>query len=200
MALTARQNRFVQEYLVDLNAARAATRAGYGAKSAYTCGPRLLKLPAVAEAVAEGMAARAERTGVTADRVLGEYARLAFSDIRRAVSWRTFEPEEGEAARRKTAVSEIVVLDSAQMDEETSAAVAEISQAAGGAVRVKMHDKKGALDSLARHLGLFDGRGEAGGKGDPRADGGDEMVDRMAALTSAQRQAIREAIEAIVNS
>lgn len=197
MALTARQTRFVDEYLIDLNAARAAARAGYEAGTAYTSGPRLLRRPEVAAAVAAGMAERAERTGITAERVLAEYARMAFSDIRRAVSWRTLEPEQGEGARRKAAASQVQVLDAEQMDAETAAAIAEVSQAAGGALRVKMHDKKGALDSLARHLGLFDGRGEAGGRGE--AEGGDgELTDRMAQLTPAQRAAIRDAVNAIV--
>jgi phage terminase small subunit len=76
--LAAQQLRFVDEYLLDLNAAQAAIRAGYSARTAYTVGPRLLRDPRIAAAVSAAQAARSERTGITADRVLGELNRLAF--------------------------------------------------------------------------------------------------------------------------
>ena len=80
--LTPRQKRFVQEYLVDLNGKRAAMRAGFSGKKADACGARLTRDPAVRKAVEEAMAARSRRTQITADRVLREYARIAFADIR----------------------------------------------------------------------------------------------------------------------
>lgn len=51
MALTAKQQRFVEEYLVDLNATQAAIRAGYSAKNADKIGPELLGKTRVAEAI-----------------------------------------------------------------------------------------------------------------------------------------------------
>jgi phage terminase small subunit len=69
-ALTSRQSRFVEEYLVDLNATQAAIRAGYSAKTAHSAGPRLLENVEVARAVRAGMDARAERARITADDVI----------------------------------------------------------------------------------------------------------------------------------
>lgn len=70
MALTEKQQRFVEEYLVDLNATQAAIRAGYSAKTAGNIGYEQLGRSDVAEAIAAAQAARAARTQVTADTVL----------------------------------------------------------------------------------------------------------------------------------
>jgi phage terminase small subunit len=70
MALTAKQETFVGEYLIDLNATAAAERAGYSAKTAYSIGQRLLKDVEVAQVVQAAMDERAKRTEVTADYVL----------------------------------------------------------------------------------------------------------------------------------
>lgn len=68
--LTAKQQTFVREYLVDLNATQAAIRAGYSAHTANEQGARLLAKASVAAAVQAGMDERAERTGITSDYVL----------------------------------------------------------------------------------------------------------------------------------
>ncbi len=60
MSLTPRQARFVEEYLLDLNATQAAIRAGYSKKTAYSQGERLLRNVEVAAAVAEAKSARSE--------------------------------------------------------------------------------------------------------------------------------------------
>ncbi len=70
MSLTAKQERFVAEYLVDLNATQAAIRAGYSEKSATAEGSRLLVNTKVAAAVAAAQAKRSERTEITQDYVL----------------------------------------------------------------------------------------------------------------------------------
>jgi phage terminase small subunit len=86
-ALTAKQARFVAEYLVDLNATQAAIRAGYSARTANEQAARLLANVSVAAAVAEAQAARGKRTEVTQDRVALELARIAFGDPRRVMDW-----------------------------------------------------------------------------------------------------------------
>lgn len=70
--LTAKQARFVEEYLMDLNATQAATRAGYSARTANEQGARLLANASVAAAVTAGKAARSERTDITQDWVLDQ--------------------------------------------------------------------------------------------------------------------------------
>lgn len=53
MKLTAKQRRFVQEYLIDLNATQAAIRAGYSKKSAHSIGPENLEKPEIKQAIEE---------------------------------------------------------------------------------------------------------------------------------------------------
>lgn len=81
MALNDKQRRFVEEYLVDLNATQAAIRAGYSERSAGQMGDVLLKKHEIAEAVAEAQAARARRTRVDADWVLQRLADEAEADL-----------------------------------------------------------------------------------------------------------------------
>lgn len=68
--LTNKKLTFIKEYLVDLNATSAAIKAGYSAKTAGQAGSRLLDDPEIAKAIQEGMDARAEKTGITAEYVL----------------------------------------------------------------------------------------------------------------------------------
>lgn len=68
--LTPKQARFVEEYLIDLNAKDAAIRAGYSEKAAKQKGYALLQMPAVQEAVTDAKKARSARTGVTQDEVI----------------------------------------------------------------------------------------------------------------------------------
>lgn len=138
-----RQRRFVEEYLVDLNATHAARRAGYSAKWAATRGYRLLRDPEVAAAVAEAQKARAARTRVSADKVVTELAKVAFGDPRRLLSW---------------GPGGVVLRDSAELTEAEAALVSEVSEtrtAAGGTRKVKLHCKLAALNALGKHLGLF---------------------------------------------
>lgn len=76
--LTPKQQCFVDEYLIDLNATQAAIRAGYSPKTAAVQASRLLANAKVSAAVACAMAERSKRTGITQDRVLMELAKVAF--------------------------------------------------------------------------------------------------------------------------
>lgn len=68
--MTPKQERFVQEYLIDGNATQAAIRAGYSAHTARAIGQENLTKPAIADAVAEGKRKGAEKAGITRDRIL----------------------------------------------------------------------------------------------------------------------------------
>lgn len=143
MSLTEKQARFVEEYLVSLNASQAALRSGYSAKTAYSQGQRLLKNAEVQARIEEAQREAAKRLEITKERVLREYARIAFSDLRNVLTW----GPDGIALR-----------DSGEVDADIAATVAEITQTItkdGGTIRVKLHSKTAALDKLAEHLGLF---------------------------------------------
>lgn len=68
--LTDKQARFVEEYLVDLNATQAAMRAGYSCNSAHAIGHENLRKPDIAKAVQAAFVERSERTRVTQAQVI----------------------------------------------------------------------------------------------------------------------------------
>jgi len=80
MALTPKQQRFVEEYLVDLNATQAAVRAGYPARSARQVGAENLSKPDIAAAIAAERAAQSLRTRLEADDVVLRWWTLAHAD------------------------------------------------------------------------------------------------------------------------
>ncbi len=77
MKLTPKQERFVQEYLVDLNATAAAKRAGYSEKNAGKIGPELLGKTRISAAIQEAIQRRSQRTEVTQDYVIGKLKAIA---------------------------------------------------------------------------------------------------------------------------
>ena len=80
--LTAKQQRFVEEYLVDLNATQATIRAGYSPKRANMIGYENLRKPEIAAAISAAQEERSRRTGITADRILQRLWAIATADPR----------------------------------------------------------------------------------------------------------------------
>lgn len=78
--LTVKQRTFIQEYIIDKNATRAAKRAGYSEKSAYSQGQRLLKNVEVAQEIELGLREQSEKLKITAERVLKRIAEFAFEE------------------------------------------------------------------------------------------------------------------------
>ena len=123
-----------------------------------------MRKPEVAAAIAAGQAERAERTKITADRVVRELGRIAFADLRKAVRWQV---DEAEGRAGKPAFQ---ILDSAAIDDDVAAAIREVGQDSRGSLRIKLHDKQAALVALGRHLGMFRDRLEhTGADGEPIA-------------------------------
>lgn len=183
MPLTDKQARFVEEYLVDLNATQAAIRAGYSEATARSIGSENLTKPDVAEAIQAAMAERSKRTNVTADKVVAELARIAFTDIRKAVRWGG-QPK----VTPDGLVYPVELVPSEDMDGDTAAAVSEVALTAQG-VKIKMHDKRAALVDLGKHLGMFVDKHEHTGKdGEPLVpESGDREVAKalLAILSTA---------------
>lgn len=155
-----RHERFAQEVAKGSSARAAYEAAGYeatGQAIGINAG-RLLKNASVRARVDEIVAAGAKRAEVSVERILREYARIGFSDIRKAIRWRSLISEVGEDAEGvplTRAANEVALIGSDDIDDETAAAIASIAQTKDGALKVTFHDKKGALDSMARHLGMF---------------------------------------------
>lgn len=144
-ALTPKQERFCQEYLIDLNATQAATRAGYSKKTANEQGARLLANVSVSSHINKLKLERSRNTGITAERVLEEIAKLAFFDPRKLLN------EDGSPKQIHL------------LDDETAAAIAGIDVVTKGnadagfadIMKVKLADKARGLELLGKHLKLF---------------------------------------------
>lgn len=143
MALTKKQRRFVEEYLVDLNATQAAIRAGYSAQTAYSTGNENLSKPEIKEAIGKALAERSKRTGVNADRVVLELAKIAFVNPTDVINIDE-ATIRSEANREDTAVI-------------SSVKVKRIPTENGDIVEreVKTYDKVKALELLGKHIGMF---------------------------------------------
>ena len=167
--LTDLQRKFVKEYLIDLNATQAAIRAGYSEKTAYNAGHENLKKPLISAALQSEMKKRERRTEITADRVLRELAKIGFSEMTDFLEVETARVVVGHDEETGEPISEIrqlvLMKDTATTPKEKLAAIAEVKQARDGSISFRLHDKKGALDSIAKHLGMFVEKREVTGAG-----------------------------------
>ncbi|HYX83237.1 MAG TPA: terminase small subunit [Gemmatimonadales bacterium] len=146
-SLTPKQQRFVAEYLVDLNATQAAIRAGYSPASAEVLGSRLLRNAQIAAAIAKAQGKQLAKLELTAERVKEELARLAFLDPRQCFD---------EAGNLKPIQ---------ELDANTAAAIASFDvlkenlHPNDGKVdtvhRLRWVDKTRALEMLAKHFKLL---------------------------------------------
>lgn len=166
--LNPKQQRFVDEYLIDLNATQAAIRAGYSKKTAAQIGEENLRKPEISAAVQKAQADRSERTQITQDAVLQELAKIGFSDIRKVVQWgptelRVILDKDGGDSGKTAPYHGVRLINVEDIDDDTAAAISEVSHGKDG-LKVKLHDKKGALVDIGRHLGMFKDRVEHTGK------------------------------------
>jgi phage terminase small subunit len=146
MKLTDRQQAFVDEYLLDLNARQAAIRAGYTTTKSSNTGYNLLRLPKITAEIARRSAHRSEKTQISQERVLLEIARLAFNDPRRAFDDKgVLLPIKDWPAEVAAAISSIKVVEVKDSQGEVTGELKEI----------KFWDKGKQLELAARHLGLF---------------------------------------------
>lgn len=162
--LTPKQQRFVDEYLIDLNATAAYKRAGYVAEgnSAEVNASRLLSNAKVAEYVHEAMKLREKRTHITQDRVLQELARIAFFDIRKLYgadgSLKPMHELDDEAAAVLSGVDVVEQQGGMEVDAEGVARHVPMFTK-----KAKVFDKGTALTLAMRHLGMLQDKVELSG-------------------------------------
>ena len=161
--------------MVDLNATQAAIRAGYSEKTAGSQAFDLLKKPEIQNAIHDAQKKLSERTQITQERVLAEYAKIAFLDPRKLFN------DDGQ------------IKPISELDDDVAAAIGGIDVIVSPSdgegepdytKKIKLIDKKGALDSIARHLGMFKDKVEISG-----SDGGaikTENVHTMSPIAAAK--------------
>lgn len=159
MALTEKQKRFADEYLIDLNATQAAIRAGYSAKTSEQMGYKLVQKSSVSEYIQERQKQLQKKTNITQERVLAELAKVGFASMTDYLKYKTMqrivEYKDGEPV-----IDWAVTVDAVDSSEIDGAAISEVSVSKDGTFKLKLHSKLDALDKLGRHLGLFDKGGD----------------------------------------
>jgi phage terminase small subunit len=141
--VTPKQQRFIDEFMVDRNATRSAIDAGYSPKTAASQASRLLRNVNVAAAIEHRQRMLSAETGIKAAEVIKELARIAFCDIRQLVEW-------GPNSFKLVAVD--------KLGPDQTACVSEVTekQTSHGTSRsLKTHSKVEALKLLGQHLGIF---------------------------------------------
>ena len=163
--MTKKQNRFVEEYLIDLNATQAAIRAGYSPDSARDIGCENLTKPNIKAAIDKAEAERSRRTGINQDRVLREIAKLAFVNPVDVIDMDT-ATIHGEANRDDTACIASVKVKTIPTED------GEITER-----EVKTYNKLNALELLGKHLGMFTDKLKMEGTVPVVIMGGDQLED-----------------------
>ena len=147
-----RRERFVEEYLIDLNVTQAAIRAGYSPKTAYSIGHELMKIPEVRARIDKAMAERSKRTGINADRVLRELGRIAFIDPSQVINLDTAEvkPDASKDDLAAIAGMKVKYVPHKDFDEDGEPVIEQAIER-----EVRLCDKLKALELCGRHLGMF---------------------------------------------
>lgn len=165
--MTAKQKRFIEEYLIDLNATQAAIRAGYSPETAGSIGNENLKKPEIRARIDKAMAERSKRTGINQDRVLYELAKLAFVNPADVIDF-------DEAMIRSDAVEEDLACIQSVKVKTMSGDKGDMTER-----EVRMYDKKAALELLGKHLGMFKDKVEISGALETEKTKLDDLIKQM---------------------
>lgn len=140
--MTKKQNRFIEEYLIDLNATQAAIRAGYSIECAREIGYENMTKPDIQKAIAKAMAERSKRTGVNQDRIVLELAKLALVNMADIVD------KKGEIKDTATA-DDLSCIESIKYKHSDTDSGSSVER------EVKIGSKIKALELLGKHLGMW---------------------------------------------
>lgn len=148
---TPKQNRFAEEYIIDLNATQAAIRAGYSPNTANEQGARLLTKVSVQTEIQSAIEARSRRTEITADKVLAELAKIAFANMQDYMTVNSdgsaYMDLSSLTREQAAAIQELNCETYTEQDGDTERPVKK--------ARIKLTDKRGALVDVGKHLGMF---------------------------------------------
>ena len=140
--LTEKQQRFVDEYLIDLNATQAAIRAGYSVKTANEQGSQNLAKLSIIQAISERMAERSKRTGVNQDRVVQELAKVAFIKMTDVV-------DQNGKIKDTASEDDLSCIESIKYKHSDTDSGYSVER------EVKIASKLKALELLGKHLGMW---------------------------------------------
>jgi len=162
--LSPKRELFCQEFVIDNNATQAAIRAKYSKHTAGQQAFKLLKNDQIKARIAILQKEVVNRVGVTQEMVVNEYKKLAFANAEDIFNWETevitVKGSDGDEVKKEIARPTIKKLE--EMSPAARASISEIRETNQG-IAIKLHDKKGSLDSLSRYLGMFSDKMEVSG-------------------------------------
>jgi phage terminase small subunit len=155
--LNPKQSRFVQEYMVDMNATAAYIRSGYSPKTAESAGPRMLSFVEVAKAIKEAQDATAAKIEVTRNEWLAELKIIGFSDLADYI-----EVDDDTGSVRAKAFDEASMPKDATRALESITEIRTIREDARGEQSIisarttfRLHSKLDALKTIGEHCGFL---------------------------------------------
>lgn len=200
--LTEKEAKFVLEYLVDLNKTQAYMRAYPDAahNTAMVNSGKIMKKPRVADAIQKEMDARAQRTLVTADRVIHELAKIGFADIRDIFSDHGgLKSPDNINADTAAAISsiEVITKPSAETDPDGNPIMENVH-------KIRLSDKRSALELLGKHLVLFTDKtkleGEITHHTGVLVSPGNATIDDWQNQASEQQKDLKDSVTGTINS
>lgn len=156
--LTKKQDMFCREFIIDYHQTKAAIRAGYSEKTAYSIGNRLMKNVEIQEQIAELEKERMKRLNISQDRVLYELACIAMSNGADygEVTEKNIPVENGEPVP----VQCVDFTLTKELNDQQRRAISSIKEGKSG-IEVRTHDKVKALELLMKHYGMLSDRPES---------------------------------------
>lgn len=156
--LTAKQQKFVEEYLIDLNATQAAIRAGYSEQTARSIGCENLTKPDIQDAIAVRRKAMMDASGITPEKILDELSKLGFANMQDFLHVTSAgDPYfclSDLTREQAAALAEVTVEDFVDGRGDDARDVRRI--------KFKLADKRAALVDMGKHLGMFKDRLDVG--------------------------------------
>jgi phage terminase small subunit len=162
--MTKKQKLFIEEYLIDLNATQAAIRAGYSPSTAKQIGNENLTKLDIRAHIDKAMAERSKRTGINADRVVQELAKIALVNAIDVIDPKTATIKDGALPEDTAAIQSVKVKTFGEDGLERE---------------IKMADKIKALELLGKHLGMFKDKIEVSGSLDTEKTKLDDLIKQM---------------------
>ncbi len=149
--LTAKQEKFCYEYCIDFNATKAAIRAGYNEKSAYSIGAENLRKPEIQKRIKQMQENLAETAGISSLRVLQEHAKIAFASISNLHNtWIELTDFEKLTEEQRSCIKSISTkTQKKNILTKDGPAVVNVDF-----VKIELFDKQKSLESISKMLGF----------------------------------------------
>ena len=151
LGLSDKQLNFCREYVKDFNGTQAAIRAGYSKNGASVQATTLLGNPKIQERISTLANNAAEKQEVTAERIIAEFAKIAFSSIAHMHnSWITRKEFDELTDDQKDCIESIKTRTRREFDKVINKPV-EIEE-----IHIKLYDKQRALENLGKYVGIYE--------------------------------------------